>query len=420
MKLHSEESWARPLPRRHLQWSAVLLVASLLAVSSLIGAGPQRSAPTYYPPRGEWRKQAPAEVGVDPKKLDDAIAFAIANENPDSKDLAVSIPNQFRNEAPYNALIGPTEPRTGANGLIIRHGSLIAEWGDTARADMTFSVTKTFLSTVVGVGLDRGQIRDVTDRVATYMPKTVDLFSSAHNAPITWEHLLRQTSDWSGTLWGKPDWADRPPRNLPPGQWEQRELHEPGTFYKYNDTRVNVLALAALYVLKRPLPEVLDDAIMTPIGASSTWHWEAYDNAWVELDGRRMKSVTGGGHFGGGMFINAHDMARFGYLFLQNGKWGDRQLISQKWIEMAKSPGPANSGYGFCNWYLNTPPKAPDGSLGPVPFPSAPRSSITFQGNGVNVIYLDWEHDLIMVVRWINNNRSLDQFIGKVIAAIGS
>jgi CubicO group peptidase (beta-lactamase class C family) len=82
---------------------------------------------------------------------------------------------------------------------------------------------------------------------------------------------------------------------------------------------------------------------MTPIGASSSWHWEAYDDGWVEIDGRRMKSVTGGGHFGGGMFINAYDMARFGYLFLQNGDWDGRQLVSRKWLAMAKSPGPANA-----------------------------------------------------------------------------
>ena len=208
---------------------------------------------------------------------------------------------------------------------------------------MTFSVTKTFLSTVVGVAFDRGRIRAVTDRVATYMPKGVDLFASEHNAPITWEHLLRQTSDWSGTLWGKPDWADRPPRGQTPEQWPNREMHAPGTFYKYNDTRVNVLALSALYVLERPLPEVLKESIMDPIGASTTWHWEAYDNAWVEIDGKRMKSVTGGGHFGGGMFISAYDLARFGYLFLQNGKWDDRQLVSEKWIAMARTPGPANA-----------------------------------------------------------------------------
>jgi CubicO group peptidase (beta-lactamase class C family) len=294
----------------------------------------------------------------------------------------------------------------------------VAAWGDTDRADMTFSVTKTFLSTVVGVAHDRGLIPDLHARVATAMPPGVDLFTSEHNAKITWDHLLRQTSDWSGTLWGKPDWADRPPRGQTPEQWAKRELHEPGTFYKYNDTRVNVLALAALYVLKKPLPEVLQESIMDPIGASGTWHWEAYDNAWVEIDGRRMKSVTGGGHFGGGMFISAHDMARFGYLFLRNGRWNDRQLISEKWIALARTPGTVNPGYGFMNWFLNNPQKQPDGADGPLPFPSTPRSAVTFQGNGVNVVYVDWENDVVAVVRWIDTNRSLDQFLGKVLAAI--
>ena len=396
----------------------VLLLVCIATPAIRTAARQPSGGLTYFPPKGEWRKQDPTEAGVDKARLEEAIAFAVSHENPDTKDLAVAIPNQFRGEAPYNTLIGPTQPRTGANGLIIRRGSLIGEWGDTARADMTFSVTKTFLSTVIGLAFDQGLIRNVTDRVASYMPPGVDLFESPHNAPITWEHLLRQTSDWSGTLWGKPDWADRPPRNLSPAQWQERELHEPGTFYKYNDTRINVLALAALYVLKRPLPDVLDDAIMAPIGASSSWHWEGYENSWVEIDGRRMKSVTGGGHFGGGMFINAHDMARFGYLFLRNGEWSGRQLISRKWIEMAKTPGRANQGYGFCNWFLNNATTAADGTPGSLPFPSAPRSSITFQGNGANLIYLDWDNDLLVVARWIDSNRTFDQFIGKVISAV--
>ena len=395
------------------------LVAIVFAATTLVAARPQPTQTRpYFPARGEWRKQPPPAVGLDKAKLDEAIAFAVARENPNTKDLAAATVEQFRSEAPYNTLIGPTQPRAGSNGVIIRRGSVAAEWGDTARADMTFSVTKTFLSTVVGVAFDRGRIRAVTDRVADYMPKDVDLFASEHNAPITWEHLLRQTSDWSGTLWGKPDWADRPPRGQTPEQWPNREMHAPGTFYKYNDTRVNVLALSALYVLKSPLPDVLKESIMDPIGASTTWHWEAYDNAWVTIDGTRMKSVTGGGHFGGGMFISAYDLARFGYLFLRNGKWDGRQLVSEKWIAMAKTPGPANPVYGFCNWFLNVPQKRADGTEGALPFPSAPRSSVTFQGNGVNAVYLDWDHDLVIVVRWIDNNRSLDQFLGKVIGAI--
>jgi CubicO group peptidase (beta-lactamase class C family) len=403
-------------------WSSsrlAALAAIVVAASALVAARPQpASTKPYFPARGEWRKQPPAAVGLDKAKLDEAIAFAVARENPNTKDLAAATVEQFRNEAPYNTLIGPTQARAGSNGLIVRHGIVAAEWGDTARADMTFSVTKTFLSTVVGVAFDRGRIRAVTDRVATYMPAGVDLFASEHNAPITWEHLLRQTSDWSGTLWGKPDWADRPPRGQTTDQWPKREMHAPGTFYKYNDTRVNVLALSALYVLKKPLPEVLKESIMDPIGASTTWHWEAYDNAWVEIDGKRMKSVTGGGHFGGGMFISAYDLARFGYLFLQHGKWAGRQLVSEKWIAMAKTPGPVNPTYGFCNWFLNLPQKSAGGGEGTLPLPSAPRSSVTFQGNGVNAVYMDWEHDLVVVVRWIDNNRSLDQFLGKVIGAI--
>ena len=92
--------------------------------------------------------------------------------------------------------------------------------------------------------------------------------------------------------------------------------NKPGTAYKYNDTRVNVLALAALNVWRRPLPQVLKENIMDPIGASNTWRWFGYENSWIVLDGSLVQSVTGGGHFGGGMYINAYDMGRFGYLTL--------------------------------------------------------------------------------------------------------
>src|SRR2546430_16979717 len=92
---------------------------------------------------------------------------------------------------------------------------------------------------------------------------------------------------------------------------------------------------------------------MEPLGASSTWRWHGYENSWVDIDGQKMQSMTGAGHWGGGMFINAYDMARFGYLFLRNGKWKDKTIVSEKRIEMAGTRGPATAPYGFATWCAN-------------------------------------------------------------------
>jgi hypothetical protein len=75
---------------------------------------------------------------------------------------------------------------------------------------------------------------------------------------------------------------------------------------------------------------------------------------------------------------------------------------------MARTPGPANAGYGFMNWFLNSGPKPA--------FASAPSTAVTFQGNGSNIVYIDWENDLVVVVRWIQQ-RAFDDFIGQVLAA---
>ena len=381
----------------------------VLSVVALISIAAGQTSATYFPERFDWQRRTPAQAGFDAAALADAITFAVASENPATRDLARAHAQGIGASEPFDTPIGPFKERGATNGLIVKNGYVVAEWGDPARVDMTFSVTKTFLSTVVALAWQKGLIRDVDDKVRDYMPPDVDLFAAPHNQTITWNHLLRQTSDWQGTLWGKPDWADRPEGK--PAEWANRTLHEPGTRYKYNDVRVNVLALAALHVIRRPLPDVLRDEVMDPIGASSTWRWHGYENSWIDLDGRKMQSMTGGGHWGGGMFINAWDMARFGYLFLRNGKWKDRQIVSERWIQMARTPGPANAEYGYMNWFLNTAKK---------PLPAAPESSVTFRGNGQNIIYVDWQNDLLVVVRWINTGPALNEFIGKVLGSIRS
>jgi CubicO group peptidase (beta-lactamase class C family) len=382
-----------------------LPVASLVALAVASSAAILDAQGVYFPAAAQWERRMPAQVGFDPGALNEAIQFANANENPTFRDLRLYQATTYGTREPFDTPIGPTTVRGPVSGVVIRNGYLVAEWGEPARVDMTFSVTKTFLTTVVGLAWQKGLIKDVNDRARGYMPLGVDLFEEPHNQPITWDHLLRQTSDWQGTLWGKPDWADRPVGE--PTQWPNRQLYEPGTHYKYNDVRINVLALAALQVLRRPLPDVLREEIMEPIGASSTWRWHGYENSYVEVDGKRMQSVAGGGHWGGGMHINAYDMARFGYLFLRNGKWKDRQLVSEQWIKQARTPG-VNPEYGYANWYLNPGRKR---------LPAAPASAVTFNGDGPNIVYIDWENDVVMVVRWIRPN-ALNEFIGKMLSAV--
>ncbi|MGD9525053.1 MAG: serine hydrolase domain-containing protein [Gemmatimonadales bacterium] len=381
----------------------------LATLSLLLLAGGLPAQTPYFPPRGEWARATPRALELDQARLDSARVLAIRNEASAPRDQAEAQRRSFGAREPHAEIIGPMAERGDPSGIVIYRGRVIAEWGPTDRVDMTHSVTKTFLSTVVGVAVRDGRIDGVRDTVRRHMPPGVDLFEAEHNRTITWDDLLRQTSDWQGTLWGKPDWADRP--EGPRDGWQDRPLHEPGTRYKYNDVRVNLLALATLHVLGEPLPEVLRREIMEPIGASSIWHWEGYENSWVDIQGARVQSVSGGGHWGGGMFINAWDMARLGYLYLHDGRWGARQLLPESWVAMARAPGPANPDYGFMNFFLNTEQRL---------LPSAPESAVVFIGNGMNAVVVDREHDLVVVVRWISGGRALDGVIAHVLAALPS
>jgi CubicO group peptidase (beta-lactamase class C family) len=401
-----------------------LSVVPNLTTSAVVAA--QKSGELYYPgPDEKWERRTPQQVGMDPARLNEAIAFAQANETKASRNLELAH-YQSEGREPFDDGIGPFKERGDPAGVILRHGYIVAEWGDPQRVDMTFSVTKSFLSTTVGLAYDRKLIRSLQDRVRDYMAPVVSLapdfgksraerlgeskllqpFETEHNRKITWEHLLRQTSDWEGTLWGKPDWADRPGNN--PSEWLNRKRNEPGAVYKYNDVRVNVLALAALNVWRRPLPQALKEYVMDPINASQTWRWYGYENSWVVMDGAAVQSVSGGGHWGGGMFISARDQARFGYLTLRRGKWKDKQILSEEWVRMALTPTPVQPTYGFMNWFLNTERKF---------MASAPASAFAHMGNGTNMIYVDPENDLVLVARWIERE-ACDGLIQRVLASM--
>lgn len=368
---------------------------------------------TYFPSaHPTWETVMPEDVGLNAGRLADAITFAENNESqwPRDLDRTEFLPTLTQHEpAPWNQILGPIAARGGPSGLFIRGGRIAAQWGEPDRADVTFSIAKSYLSILAGLAVAEGLITDVDDTVAGYVND--DLFSSAQNASITWRHLLTQTSEWQGTLFDKPDQVDHF-RELGTDadhsrKGQKRQLLAPGTYWEYNDVRVNALSLALLHVFRRPLPEVLRDSIMAPIGASDTWAWHGYRNSGVEIDGTTMISVPGGTHWGGGMQINSFDHARFGLLIQQNGQWSGRQILPEDWIAQLRTPCPINPVYGYL-WWLNT-----DGGQ----YPSAPETSFFAMGAGTSVIWIDQEQDILMVARWMDQ-ASVDAIISGFMAAL--
>ena len=374
----------------------------LLCCSNL----PIANAQKLYYPDTTWQSKSPAELKLDPSLIDSAVRFALQNEVAMDTDLRLANIKAYSVTArePNYRILGPMKDRGKPAGLILKNGYIIAQWGDVDRVDMTFSVAKSYLSTVAGLAYDARLIRNVDDKLTRYVWD--EKFEGAHNSKISWRHLLTQSSDWSGCLFDICDWADRPPRTGSIDDWRARKLNEPGTVYKYNDVRVNLLAYSLLQVWRKPLPVLFKEKIMDPIGASNTWRWYGYENSFVNMDGVMVQSVSGGGHFGGGLFINTYDHARFGLLFARKGKWKGSQLISEQWIKTALQPSAANKEYGFL-WWLNT-----NGRLG-----KKSKTVYAAEGFGGNFIVVDEANDLVIVTRWLDSGK-IGNFVDLVLEAV--
>jgi Beta-lactamase len=260
--------------RRQLRISIFFLCLSGAPFSVLS----QSKKTIYYPAPGDgWQRRRPEDVGMNSVLLEQAVAYA--------KTQGSTIPADFSTQVEtFGRVLGPLPKSRGeTNGIIIRHGYIVAEWGDTNQISPTYSVAKSFLSTLVGLAVDRGMIKSVHEPLKQYA--TDAGYDSPHNAKITWENHLQQTSEWEGTMFGKNSnflGAEEFGR----GQRRPREIKEPGTYWEYNDVRINRMSLTLLEVWKKPLPQVLKDEIMDRIGASHTWQYHGYFNSQVVINGK--------------------------------------------------------------------------------------------------------------------------------------
>jgi CubicO group peptidase (beta-lactamase class C family) len=317
----------------------------------------------------------------------------------------------LQDRPPWNKLLGPVHARGPVSGVIRQRGHELLSWGEPDRPDLTFSVAKTYLALLTGLALDRGLIDDVNEAVVKRIERIG--FEGSHNASVTWAQLLQQTSEWQGQCWGIPDQVDHyrklqfQPTQPAGGKGELRVLQTPGTYWEYNDVRINQLSYALLRLFGRALPEVFREAITDPIGASSDWRWVGYEHSWVTVDGKRVQSVPGGTHWGGGLSISARDQALIGELLLNRGRYGDRQLLSAGWIDAMQAPCAIAPWYGYLLWLNQTL----------TVFPSLPRSAYAAFGAGGSITCVLPEQDAVVVVRWIDASHA-DRFLALVMNAL--
>jgi len=374
-----------------------LAVLALVVASLAVHATVRAQQTSYFPPAGTWAKKTPAEAGMDPKLLAEAVAFAQSRESTREIDFSDQ-------ERIFGSLLGsvPTK-RATTNGLVIYKGYIVAEFGDTTWVDPTYSVAKSMMATVAGVAVRDAKIANLDEPVGTTVKDGG--YDSPRNAQVTWKMHLQQETEWEGTMFGKKDdFVGK--EAFGEGERKPRELQRPGTHYEYNDVRINRLGLSLLRTFKKPVPEVFRDEIMGPIGASNAWKWVPYHNSYVDIDGKRLPSVSGGTRWGGGVWINSWDMARFGYLWLRGGKWGEKQLLQPAFVKAATSPSAHGPDYGYL-WWLNTQGKN---------YPGLPTTAYGARGAGSNTITILPEQDLVVVWRWHRGNEA--EFVKRVMAAI--
>ena len=340
--------------------------------------------------------------------LEAALAL-ISRRNPGApKDLSQMIPTGVRH--PNDRLLGPIKDRGEPSGIVCKAGEILGSYGDCNTPEVTFSVSKSYLSALTGIAVRDGLIPDVSQPVCELVHDGG--FNSSHNQQITWQHLLQQTSEWEGELFGIPDWIDRG-RSLSGGDSSRgrgrvgesatgtaskyRKSETPGTYFEYNDVRVNRLALALLRVFQAPLPDILKREIMDPIGASNSWTWHGYETSWINVGGVQVQSVSGGAHWGGGLWISTMDHLRFGQLYLSSGTSEGQSVLPEQWVKDSVSSSPCNPNYGYL-WWLNH-----NRDLSNI----ADTDAFAARGAGGNLIFIWPREELVIVLRWCDDPKTV-------------
>lgn len=280
--------------------------------------------------------------------------------------------------------------------VVVQHGKIVHEeyWRGNTKDSRTisWSVGKSFISALVGIAVHEGKIKSIDDQITAYAP---ELEGSGYDG-VTIKNALQMSS---GVGWNE-DYSDqnsdiaRFGRTLAFGgsmvefAKTLKQARTPGTYNLYNSMDAQVLGLVLKNATGETPSDYLSKKIWSKIGAERDAYW-VLDDAGNELAA-------------GGVNVTARDYARFGLLYLHEGKWNGEQLVPADWVKASHTPDApylmpgenknksetsAGMGYGYFWWI----PAEADG----------PFSAIGIYNQ---FIYVDPAHDLVIVKTSANHS----------------
>jgi CubicO group peptidase (beta-lactamase class C family) len=341
--------------------------------------------PTVFP-GDAWEEASPDSQGADKAKLAKAVD-----------------------------LLSRTIGKDGARELvIIRHGRIIWKGDNVDKQHGVWSVTKSFTSTVLGLLIEDGKCTLVT-RIADVLPEM-----RASYADVTLRNFATMTSGYRAI-------GDAKAGEVSHGQSKTPFRPDPEPLFSdsrfaYWDSAMNVFALALTKIAGEPLEPFFRRRVAEPIGIME-WKWGDFG----KIDGILVNG--GAGNAERNVFISARELARFGLLFLNQGKWNGRQLVSASWVKEAtqvqvppslswahpESKIDGRGVYGY-NWWCNG--VKPDGTR---KYPAAPAGMFWASGHNNNRCFVIPEWDMV-IVRMGLDGRAQDEvwngFFAKVSEAV--
>ncbi len=244
--------------------------------------------------------------------------------------------------------------------MILRNGNVIAEgWWSPYAPHLNhslYSLSKSFTATAIGMAVDEGLL-SIDDRVIDYFPEKLPAHLDERWRSLTIKHLLTMTT-------GHSEDPTNEVLSTPHGDWVRAFFacpleKEPGSIFVYNTAATYMLSAILQKITGEKLIDYLRPRLFQPLGiANPTW-WEC------------PQGISTGGF---GLNITTEDIAKFGLLFLNKGKWNGAQLVSAEWVEQASSPQVSNfvddpasdwqQGYGYQMWMCRHGAYRGDGAFG--------------------------------------------------------